>query len=51
MICLDQGGKLKTYESQSIQEQNASVFTPEICQKFLGILGERIGYYQPIRRM
>jgi hypothetical protein len=50
MIYLDHEGKLKTCESQSIQEQNASVFTPEVCQNFLDILGERIGYHQPAHR-
>ncbi|KAJ6101883.1 hypothetical protein N7486_004310 [Penicillium sp. IBT 16267x] len=47
MIYLDHEGKLKTYESQFIQKQNASVFTSEVCQNFLDILGERIGYHQP----
>ncbi|KAJ6076860.1 hypothetical protein N7499_008841 [Penicillium canescens] len=47
MIYVDHEGKLKTYESQSIQEQDGSVFTSEVCQNFLDILGERLGYHQP----
>lgn len=51
MIYLDRDGKLKVDESSSIQEQNSTVFTPEVRQNFLEILGERIGYHAPIRRM
>lgn len=51
MIYLDRDGKLKVDESSSIQEQNSTVFTPEVRQNFLEILGERIGYHVPARRM
>ncbi|KAJ5512581.1 hypothetical protein N7463_002133 [Penicillium fimorum] len=49
MIYLDRDGKLKVDESSSIQEQNSTVFTPEVRQNFLEILGERIGYHAPAR--
>jgi hypothetical protein len=51
MIYLDHDGKLKVDESSSIQEHNATVFSPEVRQNFLEILGERIGYHAPPRRM
>ncbi|KAI3110502.1 hypothetical protein CBS147330_9930 [Penicillium roqueforti] len=44
MIYLDRDGKLKVDESSSIQEQNSTVFTPEVRQNFLEILGKHIGY-------
>jgi len=50
LIYLDNEGNLKVDESASIKEQNSTVFTPEIRQNFLEILGERIGYQQPVRR-
>ncbi|KAJ5833525.1 hypothetical protein N7474_001836 [Penicillium riverlandense] len=50
LIYLDHEGKLKVDESASIKEQNSTVFTPEVRQNFLEILGERIGYQQPVRR-
>lgn len=50
MIYLDSEGKLKVHESSSIQEQNSTVFTPEVRQNFLEILGERIGFHQPTAR-
>lgn len=52
LIYLDSEGKLKVEESPSIQEQNSTVFTPEVRQNFLEILSERIGFHQPVvRRM
>ncbi|CAG8904356.1 unnamed protein product [Penicillium egyptiacum] len=48
MIYIDHEDKIKTYESQSIQEQDTSVFSPKVCQNFLEILGERIGCHRPI---
>ncbi|CAI7599374.1 unnamed protein product [Penicillium viridicatum] len=51
MIYIDNKGRLKTYESQSIQEQDISVFSPKVCQNFLEILDQRIGCHQPIDRM
>ncbi|KAJ5323810.1 hypothetical protein N7476_002410 [Penicillium atrosanguineum] len=50
MIYLDNEGKLKVDESVSIQEQSSTVFTPDVRQNFLEILGERIGYHQPVAR-
>lgn len=50
MIYLDSEGKLKVDESPSIQEQNSTIFTPEVRQNFLEILGERIGFRQPVAR-
>jgi hypothetical protein len=50
LIYLDNEGKLKVDESASIQEQNSTIFTPEVRQNFLEILGERIGFQQPVRR-
>lgn len=50
MIYLDNEGKLKVDESASIQEQNSTIFTPEVRQNFLEILGERIGFHPPTRR-
>ncbi|KAJ5800718.1 uncharacterized protein N7518_002786 [Penicillium psychrosexuale] len=47
MIYLDNESKLKYYESQSIQEQDAIVFTSEVCQNFLDILGKPLSYHQP----
>ncbi|EKV14561.1 hypothetical protein PDIG_32750 [Penicillium digitatum PHI26] len=50
MIYLDRDGKLKVEESSSIQEQNSTIFTSEVRQNFLEILGERIGYHAPARQ-
>ncbi|KAJ5109313.1 hypothetical protein N7456_005988 [Penicillium angulare] len=50
MIYLDNEGKIKVEESQSIQEQNSTLFTPEVRQNFLEILGERVGYQSSARR-
>lgn len=50
LICVDNEGKLRVDESASIQEQNSTIFTPEVRQNFLEILGERLGFYQPIPR-
>lgn len=50
MIYLDSEGKLKVHESTSIQEQHSTVFTPEVRQNFLEILGDRIGFHQPVAR-
>jgi hypothetical protein len=48
MIYLDNIGRLKVTESPSIQEQNRTVFTPEVCKRFLEILGAKIGYQRPM---
>jgi hypothetical protein len=44
MIYLDNMGRLKVMESPSIQEQNETVFTTEIRERFLEILGAKVGY-------
>jgi hypothetical protein len=52
MIYLDNMGRLKVMESPSIQEQNETVFTTEVREKFLEILGAKVGYQLPVvRRM
>jgi len=51
MIFVDHDGKIRVDESASIQEQNSTVFTPDVRQNFLEVLGERIGYHAPARRM
>lgn len=51
LIYLDSEGKLKIDESPSIQEQNSTIFTPEVRQNFLEILGERIGFQSSGSRM
>ncbi|KAK9588383.1 hypothetical protein V6Z90_005469 [Aspergillus fumigatus] len=50
MIYLDNMGRLKVTESPSIQEQNGTVFTPEVRERFLEILGAKIGYQRPMVR-
>ncbi|KAL3452849.1 hypothetical protein BJX65DRAFT_302759 [Aspergillus insuetus] len=50
LIYLDNMGKLKVAESPSIQEQSRSVFTPEVRERFLEILGSKIGYHKPMIR-
>jgi hypothetical protein len=44
MIYLDNMGKLKVMESPSIQEQNETVFTPEVRERFLETLAAKVGY-------
>jgi hypothetical protein len=44
MICLDHNGELMTYASQSVKLDG--VFTSEVRQNFLSILGESIDYQQ-----
>ncbi|KAJ9481677.1 hypothetical protein VN97_g11790, partial [Penicillium thymicola] len=50
MIYLDCDRKLGIVESSSVRGQNSTLFTPEVRQNFLEILGERIGYHAPIRQ-
>ncbi|PLB53679.1 hypothetical protein P170DRAFT_346625 [Aspergillus steynii IBT 23096] len=50
LIYLDTSGKLKVSESSSIREQNGTVFTPEVRERFLEVLGTRIGYHKPMLR-
>ncbi|CAG8908528.1 unnamed protein product [Penicillium egyptiacum] len=49
MIYIDHKGNIKVQESRSVQERGPSVFTPEVQQNFLQILGESIGCHQPIQ--
>ncbi|KAJ5647300.1 hypothetical protein N7490_003672 [Penicillium lividum] len=49
MIYLDSEGKVKVDESSSIKEQNSTLFTPEVRQNFVEILGERVNI-KPSRR-
>lgn len=52
MVYLDNMGTLRTSESSSVQEQGGTVFTPEVRERFLEILGGCIGYQRPmVRRM
>ncbi|PWY72893.1 kinesin [Aspergillus heteromorphus CBS 117.55] len=48
LIYLDNMGKLRVSESQSIREQQGTVFTPEVRDHFLEILGAKIGYQKPL---
>ncbi|CAG8236794.1 unnamed protein product [Penicillium olsonii] len=50
MVYIDNEGILQTIGSSSIQEEITSVFTPEVRQNFLEILGSRIGCPLPIRQ-
>jgi hypothetical protein len=50
MIYLDNMGRLKVMECPSIQEQNGTVFTPEVCERFLEALGAKVGYQPPVVR-
>ncbi|KAF4221633.1 hypothetical protein CNMCM6457_001784 [Aspergillus fumigatiaffinis] len=50
MIYLDNVGRLKVVESPSIQEQNETVFTPEVRERFLELLGAKIEYQLPMVR-
>ncbi|EDP47809.1 conserved hypothetical protein [Aspergillus fumigatus A1163] len=48
MIYLDNMGRPKVMESPSIQEQNETVFTTEVRERFLEILGAKVGYQPPM---
>ncbi|GIJ92734.1 hypothetical protein Asppvi_002012 [Aspergillus pseudoviridinutans] len=50
MIYLDNMGRVKVIESPSIQKQNGTVFTTEVRERFLEILGAKIGYQRPMVR-
>lgn len=49
MVYLDNMGHLRTSESSSIQEQG-TVFTSDVRERFLEILGGRVGYQRPMVR-
>ncbi|KAJ5672659.1 hypothetical protein N7507_001786 [Penicillium longicatenatum] len=50
MIYLDNEGKIKVDESASIQEKNSTLFTSEVRQNFLEILGESVSLQPGARR-
>ncbi|KAL4940740.1 hypothetical protein BDV06DRAFT_16214 [Aspergillus oleicola] len=50
LIYYDNKGKIRVKESASIEEQNHSVFTPDVREKFLEIIGPKIGYQKPLLR-
>ncbi|KAF4218227.1 hypothetical protein CNMCM6805_000651 [Aspergillus fumigatiaffinis] len=50
MIYLDNMGNLKVMGSPSIKEQSETVFTPEVRESFLEILGAKVGYQPPMVR-
>ena len=50
MVYLDNMGRLRTSESPSVQEQGETLFTPEVRENFLEILGGQIGYQRPMLR-
>ncbi|OOF92737.1 hypothetical protein ASPCADRAFT_152236 [Aspergillus carbonarius ITEM 5010] len=47
LIYLDNMGKLRVAESPSIQNHHATIFTSEVRDSFLEILGAKIGYQKP----
>ncbi|CAI7656380.1 unnamed protein product [Penicillium crustosum] len=49
MIYIDHEGNLKVQESRSVQERGPSMFTPEVQQNFLQILGESVACRQSIQ--
>lgn len=50
LIYLDHMGRLQVQESPSISGQNMTIFSHEVREKFLEILGSQIGYRQPLIR-
>ncbi|KAL5002825.1 hypothetical protein BDV10DRAFT_85438 [Aspergillus recurvatus] len=50
LIYYDNMGKIEVAESTSIREQNCSVITPDVRERFREILGPRIGYHKPLLR-
>ncbi|KAA8641845.1 uncharacterized protein ATNIH1004_010784 [Aspergillus tanneri] len=50
LIYLDNLGRLEVNESPSIREHNSTLFTPEVREKFLEVLGTKIGYHKPMLR-
>ncbi|PWY91440.1 hypothetical protein BO94DRAFT_544820 [Aspergillus sclerotioniger CBS 115572] len=47
LIYVDNMGKLRVAESPSIQNHHATIFTSEVRDSFLEILGAKIGYQKP----
>ncbi|KAL4900160.1 hypothetical protein BDW74DRAFT_182920 [Aspergillus multicolor] len=50
LIYFDKSGKLEVDESSSIRDQNCSVITPEVRQRFCDMVGPKIGYQTPLLR-
>ena len=48
MIYLDTKGRLRFDNSPSIQEQNSTVFTPEVRRNFLMAAGKSSGFGEPV---
>ncbi|PKX96281.1 uncharacterized protein P174DRAFT_457091 [Aspergillus novofumigatus IBT 16806] len=48
IIYLNNIGRLKVMESPSIQEKNKTIFTTEVCERFLEILSAKVGYQPPM---
>ncbi|PYI00792.1 hypothetical protein BO78DRAFT_34251 [Aspergillus sclerotiicarbonarius CBS 121057] len=47
LIYVDNMGKLRVSESLSIQENHTTIFTSEVRDNFLEILGAKVGYQKP----
>ncbi|RAL02124.1 uncharacterized protein BO80DRAFT_40179 [Aspergillus ibericus CBS 121593] len=47
LIYVDNMGKLRVAESPSIQEHHTTIFTSEVRDNFLEILGAKVGYQKP----
>ncbi|KAL5337163.1 hypothetical protein BJX70DRAFT_252310 [Aspergillus crustosus] len=50
VIYYDNMGKINVSESLSIQGQGRSIFTPDVRERFLDIIGPKIGYNKPLMR-
>ncbi|KAL6233839.1 hypothetical protein BDW75DRAFT_181405 [Aspergillus navahoensis] len=50
LIYYDNMGKIEVAESTSIREQNCTVITPDVRERFREILGARVGYHKPLLR-
>ncbi|BCS00451.1 uncharacterized protein AKAW2_50792A [Aspergillus luchuensis] len=48
LIYLDHMGRLRVSESPSIRDNHATIFTSEVRENFLEILGARVGYQKPL---
>ncbi|KAL4947397.1 hypothetical protein BDW69DRAFT_117591 [Aspergillus filifer] len=50
LIYYDNKGKIRVKESSSIEEQGCSVITADVREKFLELIGPKIGYQKPLLR-
>ncbi|RDW74333.1 uncharacterized protein DSM5745_06995 [Aspergillus mulundensis] len=50
LIYYDNTGKIEVEESPSIREQNRSVITHEVRERFRDMIGPKIGYQKPLLR-